>query len=103
MNVIISNDNIFSKIEKEFNRKLTPNEQEIVITWQKEYSDELIIEALNEANNNDSNNIRYIDKILYDWKRQGVKTLEDIKNIKEAESKPVEVYNYNWLDDDSEV
>ena len=96
----VSDDNLFSIIEKEFNRKLKPMEQERIISLQKDYSDELIKEAVKEAENKD---IRYIDKLLFEWKRQGVKSLDDIKNLKEVSKEPVEVYNYNWLDDDNEV
>ena len=96
----VSDDNLFSIIEKEFNRKLKPMEQERIISLQKDYSDELIKEAVKEAENKD---IRYIDKLLFEWKRQGVKNLDDIKNLKEVSNGNVEVYNYNWLDDDNEV
>ena len=96
----VSDDNLFSLIEKEFNRKLKPMEQERIISLQKDYSDELIKEAVKEAENKD---IRYIDKLLFEWKRQGVKSLDDIKNLKEVSKEPVEVYNFNWLDDDNEV
>ena len=96
----VSDDNLFSLIEKEFNRKLKPMEQERIISLQKDYSDELIKEAVKEAENKD---IRYIDKLLFEWKRQGVKSLDDIKNLKEVSNGNVEVYNYNWLDDYNEV
>lgn len=96
----VSDDNLFSIIEKEFNRKLKPMEQERIISLQKDYSDELIKEAVKESENKD---IRYIDKLLFEWKRQGVKSLDDIKNLKEVSNGNVEVYNYNWLDDDNEV
>ena len=96
----VSDDNLFSLIEKEFNRKLKPMEQERIISLQKDYSDELIKEAVKESENKD---IRYIDKLLFEWKRQGVKNLDDIKNLKEVSNGNVEVYNYNWLDDDNEV
>ena len=98
-----SSNDIFSIIEKEFNRKLKPTEQEKVISLQKEYSDELIKEALMEASKANLLSIRDIDKILFDWKRQGVKSLEDINNIKEVSKQPLEVFNYDWLDDDNEV
>ena len=29
-------------------------------------------------------------------------TIDDIKNLKEVSKEPVEVYNFNWLDDDKE-
>ena len=51
----------------------------------------------------ENKDIRYIDKLLFEWKRQGVKNLDDIKNLKEVSNGNVEVYNYNWLDDDNEV
>ncbi len=79
-----SNNDIFSLIEKEFERKLKPIEQERVISLQQDYSDELIKEALNEAVLAGTLDIRTIDKVLFDWKRQGVKTVDDIKKIKEA-------------------
>ena len=96
-----SDDNLFSLIEKEFNRKLKPAEQERIISLQKDYSDELIKEALKESTINGANNIGYIDKILFDWKRQGVKNLDDIKNIKEVSNEPVEdIINVKWFEDD---
>ena len=95
-----SDNSIFTIIEDELGHKLKPNEQEMVISLQKDYSDELIKEAVKEAENKD---IRYIDKLLFEWKRQGVKSLDDIKNLKEVSNGNVEVYNYNWLDDDNEV
>ena len=99
-----SDNNIFSIIEEELGRKLKPNEQEMVIGLQKDYSDELIKAALKEASNNGSTSLRYIDKVLFDWKRQGVKNLDDIKNIKRLENE-VPVYNssIDWFDDDSEI
>ena len=100
-----SDNSIFTIIEDELGHKLKPNEQEMVISLQKDYSDELIKEALKEASNSGSPSLRYIDKVLFDWKRQGVKSLDDIKNIKELEKNDVPVYNssIDWFDDDSEI
>ena len=99
-----SDDTIFSIIEAEFERKLKPMEQEMVVNMQKDYSDELIIEALKEAIQSNNLTLRYIDKILFDWKRQGVKTREDIQNIKKLEETS-EVFNspIEWFNDDAEV
>ena len=96
-----SNNDIFSLIEKEFERKLKPIEQERVISLQQDYSDELIKEALNEAVLAGTLDIRTIDKVLFDWKRQGVKTVDDIKKIKEASEDDVDsIINVKWFEDD---
>ena len=99
-----SDDNIFSTIEKELDKKLTPNEQEIIVSLQKDYSDELIKEALKELVSTGNNNVKLLDRILFDWKRQGVKNVEDIQKAKEME-KTQEVFNspIEWYDDDSEL
>ena len=94
--------NIYAIIEQEFNRKLSPLECEVVKEWQdSNYSDELIKEAIKEASINGVSNLRYIDKILFEWDKQGIKVPSDIKKNKEIE-KEVEIYNCNWLDDDDE-
>lgn len=97
-----SNENIYAIIEHEFNRKLTPLECEVVKEWQdSNYSDEIIKEAIKEASINGVSNLRYIDKILFEWDKQGIKVPSDIKKNKEVD-KEVEIYNCNWLDDDDE-
>lgn len=99
-----SDNNIFSTIEKELDKKLTPSEQEIIISLQKDYNDDLIKEALKELVNTGNNNVKLLDRILFDWKRQGVKNVEDIHKMKEME-KTQEVFNspIEWYDDDSEL
>src|SRR5574344_1502790 len=63
-----SSENIFELIEKEFGRVLSPIEYEIIRAWKdSNYSDELIREALKEAVFNGVTNLRYIDKILFEW------------------------------------
>ena len=59
--------------------------------------------ALKEAVYNGVPNLRYIDKILYEWNRKGFKTPEDIKNkmISEPETPVFEssVLNFDWLNE----
>jgi len=96
------NDSIFEEIELEFNRKLTPMECEVVREWQdNNYSYELIREALKEASLNGVSNLRYIDKILFDWMKKGIRRKEDIK--KENIEPQIEIFNCNWLDDEDEI
>ena len=52
--------------------------------------------------------INYIDKILYEWGKKGIKTKLDVennrKNFKENQSKKekLELFDYDWLEDTEE-
>lgn len=101
------NSSIFEMIEKEFGRTLSPMEYEIIKAWLDDnYSDELIKEALKEAVYNGVSNLRYIDKILYEWNRKGIKTKDDIEKsrLKHKEKDDVdidtEIFDWNWLDEE---
>lgn len=101
---------IYDKIQKEFGRMLTPIEYEIIGAWlSSNISEELINEALKEAVFNGVNNLRYIDKILYEWGKKGYKSKSDVdkqrekwKGEKEEKKTSVkkDVFDYNWLEDD---
>jgi len=98
-------ESIFSTIEREFGRTLSPIEYEIVKAWlDSGISIDLIKEALKEATFNGVSNLRYIDKILYEWGKKGIKTPSDVdKNRVEHQEKKnekLEVFEYNWLEDD---
>lgn len=96
-------ENIFDIFEKEFNRKLTPMEYEIVNAWlENNTSEELILGALRESIYNGVKSFRYIDKIIYEWGKKGFKTMDDVKNHinnNSKESKQEELFDYDWLDD----
>ena len=101
----IENTDIFSIFEKEFGRTISPMEYEIIKGWiNDKFSYELIIEALKEAVYNQVTNLNYIDKILYEWNRKGLKTKEDIikdkNNYRSNKIKTAEVFDYNWLEDE---
>ena len=73
------NSNIFEIVEKEFGRTLSPIEYEIIKAWLDNGMDEeLIKEAIKEATYNGVSNLRYIDKILYEWGKNGIKTVSDV-------------------------
>lgn len=100
---------IFSFIEKEFGRTLSPIESEIIKSWiENGNSEEIVQEAVREATFNGVSNLRYIDKILYEWEKKGIKTKEDVEKNKEnhrkkdKEEKEEEIFDYNWFDDDEE-
>lgn len=91
---------IYSTIEKEFGRTLSPIEYETISGWLNANIDEsLIKEALKEAVLNGVNNLKYIDKILYEWSKKGYKKGSDIKKTRKKEHENVEVFDYDWLDE----
>lgn len=93
---------LFSIFEKEFGRTLSPIEYELINAWKdSNYSEELIKEALKEAVLNGVSNLRYIDKILYEWNKKGIKKASDISKKREPVNKEkVEVFDYDWLNEE---
>ena len=95
---------IYSIFEKEFGRTFSSMEFEIINSWiDTGYEKELIVAALKEAVYNRVFKLNYIDKILYEWSKKGIKTKEDIlkekRNYSENKDKKEELYDYNWLED----
>jgi DNA replication protein len=72
---------IFSIFEKEFARPLTPMELESVTGWldKDKYSEPLILAGLKEAVFAGKVHFRYIDRILLDWSRNRITTVEQAK------------------------
>lgn len=106
-----SKSDIFEIIEKEFGRTLSPIEIEIIRTWlDNNFSEDLIKEALKEATFNGVSNLRYIDKILYEWGKNGIKTVSDVVDnrkkrakAREKETSDVdidEIVDWDWFDDE---
>ena len=96
----INNKSIFSNFEKEYGRTLSPTEIEIIEGWKESnFSDEMILEALKEAVLSGVYNMRYIDKILFEWSKKGYKTVEDIKHKTKQKDEFEEIYDYDWLNE----
>ncbi|GAA0135499.1 DNA replication protein DnaD [Paenibacillus sp. YSY-4.3] len=76
-----SERNLFVIFEKEFARPLSPMECETISSWvdQDGYPEELILLALKEAVFAGKVHFRYIDRILLEWNRNRVQTVEDAK------------------------
>jgi DNA replication protein len=72
---------IFSIIEREFARPLTPMELEMVTNWldKDQYKEELILAALKEAVFAGKVHFNYLDRILLEWSRNRVFTVEQAK------------------------
>lgn len=96
---------IYDSFEEKFGRTLSPMEYAIIGGWlDLNYSEEIIILALEEAIYNGVYKLNYIDKILYEWNKKGIKNKEDkLKNDTEFKTKKVEkkeLIDYNWLEDE---
>ena len=102
----VIDDNVFILIEKEFGRTLSPSEVEFIKAWANNFDNGVIIEAVKEATLNGVSSVRYIDKILYEWDRKGIKSVNDVKHFLNKKSKelkePVEVFDYDWFEDEEE-
>jgi DNA replication protein len=72
---------IFSIIEREFARPLTPMELEMVTSWldKDQYKEDLILAALKEAVFAGKVHFNYLDRILLEWSRNRVFTVEQAK------------------------
>lgn len=104
--------NIFVLFEQEFGRALSPFEIETINIWlDEETIDPVLIKAaLREAVLMNKLNFRYIDRILSEWKRKGIKTVDQArkqskefhhnktKEPKSTVKRDDSVY-YNWLDE----
>jgi len=98
----VTKEDIYSVFEKEFGRTLSSMDCEIINAWiENGFSEELILSALKEAVYNGATSLRYIDKVLYEWNRKGIKAPDDVKKMMEKEPEAplyeTSVMNYNWL------
>ena len=81
-------------IIRQFNFHSNKFEYEIINKWiENGITEETIKGALKEAILNNVRNFKYIDKIVYEWSKNGVK-----KKIKEEKSNN-ELFDYDWLED----
>lgn len=98
-----SEKDLYDTFEREFGRTLSPMEYEIINSWLEQgISNSLILSALKEAIFNGVNNLRYVDKILYEWNKKGIKKPDDIKEKEKQieDEKEVVSYEYDWLNED---
>lgn len=95
---------ILKYIENELGRPLNSIEIKTIESWISNQIDEsLIKEALRIALKDGVYSLKYIDKILFDWKSRGYQTVSDIKyNEKDNSNDEIELEDWNWLDDEDE-
>lgn len=101
----LDNSDLFSVFESEFGRTISPMECQVIKGWVDDnFSHELILEALKEAIYNGANSLRYIETVLYTWRKKGYKTKQDVfaskDRMRESKKEEKEVFYYDWLNDD---
>lgn len=105
---------LYTVFEQEFGRPLSPFECESLAMWlDEDQQDPAIIKiALREAVITGKLNFRYIDRILFEWKRNGIRTVEQAEDQarsfrlhqrqqttkQKKESPPKKIPFYNWLE-----
>jgi len=108
---------IFAIFEQEFGRLLSPMECETISMWfdVDGHSPDLIKAALREAVIARKVSFRYVDRILFEWKKKNVRTVSDAEeearrfrvgsgaprpeHQHQAEESAPKVPFYNWLED----
>ncbi len=87
---------IFAIFESELGRVLSSYEYELINKWlDSGINEDTIKSALKEAILNNVRSFKYIDKIIYDWNKKGIK-----KKVKEEKNTEI-LDNYDWwLDED---
>ncbi|MCY1038519.1 DnaD domain-containing protein [Staphylococcus nepalensis] len=101
---------LFQKIEQAFGRPLSPYEIETLNQWLDVDKHELSIiqAALDEAQSQNKLNFKYIDRILLNWKKNNVKTIEDSKKISRQFNQPKmkhtikKVPKFDWLNEENQ-
>jgi len=108
--------NTFVLFEQEFGRPITPFEIETINTWLDidEIAPELIKAGLRESVLMGKLNFTYIDRILRDWKKKGIRTVDQARkssrNFRDRQvqkqytttnKRDTSIY-YNWLEEDDD-
>lgn len=101
-----SREAFFKSFQEGYPHALSPMDMEIINAWiDSGISEELILGSLKEANYNGVLSLRYMDKILFEWKKKGFNKMSDVDEHLRSRTKNdttyynMEVLDYNWLDD----
>ncbi len=79
--MFVNENNLYTIFEQEFGRPLSPLECETLAMWidQDEHDASIIKAALREAVISGKLNFRYIDRILFEWKKNNIQTVEQAR------------------------
>ncbi|MBR5662882.1 MAG: DnaD domain protein [Bacilli bacterium] len=97
----LSSNEILKCFEECSGNKVTDIESEVINAWiQNGFEASMIINAINEAKYNGTCNIRYIDKTLNEWSKQGIKNADELEKFyTNKNNENVKLFDYDWLDE----
>lgn len=109
----IKDENILMYIEHELGRPLNSIEIDTINNWISNKIDiDLIKEAVKISLNDGVYNLKYIDKILLDFKTRSILNIKDLEDSKNKnidnnsennlDNLDMEIDDWNWLDDEEE-
>ena len=106
--IVIDNDNdnelidLFSFFEKEFGQTISSTTYQKLLSYQKEFDDELIKQAIRECVYSNVRTVNYLNGILNNWKGEGILTYSQWlqKSKKKETNESVEYFEYDWLNED---
>ena len=94
----VDSKDIYAMFESELGRTLSSLEYEMINKWiEKGVEEETIKNALKEAVLNNVRNFKYIDKIIYEWTKKGIKN--KIKDDNKKDTHEDDILDFEWFDE----
>lgn len=94
----VDSKDIYAMFESELGRTLSSFEYEMINKWiEKGVEEETIKNALKEAVLNNVRNFKYIDKIIYEWTKKGIKN--KIKDDNKKDTREDDILDFEWFDE----
>ena len=94
----VDSKDIYAMFESELGRTLSSFEYEMINKWiEKGVEEETIKNALKEAVLNNVRNFKYIDKIIYEWTKKGIKNR--IKDDNKKDTHEDDILDFEWFDE----
>lgn len=94
----VDSKDIYAMFESELGRTLSSFEYEMINKWiEKGVEEETIKNALKEAVLNNIRNFKYIDKIIYEWTKKGIKN--KIKDDNKKDTHEDDILDFEWFDE----
>lgn len=96
----VDSKDIYAMFESELGRTLSSFEYEMINKWiEKGVEEETIKNALKEAVLNNVRNFKYIDKIIYEWTKKGIKNKIKDDNKKDTHDHEDDILDFEWFDE----
>lgn len=90
--------NYYYYLEEIYARAISSPEIELLDYLLDNFDNRLVIEAIKNSAINNAKNLNYVKQTLINWKSEGKNTVDDLKK-KEKEIEPVELFDFNWLEE----